>query len=349
MPETSREIFADMKEKIAFVLASDWSSYISTVSTAYSVAFNRVTKLLEGVKAAETARREKEQALMVTTLSILTGGVIGALGDGLEKRLPKLEETVFKMEGGIMKATKVAADDTVLYKIMKDTTKDLVKRGGNAVIQFGLDQFKGDPPTSGFEPVGKEVDEYRDDLTQGIIDRAKFLHTLFEVMYEQADSWTVEAADAMRKGMYQNNDFFRENPYRAARHILEVKAEMALWSAWALARDDDYWQGQRAATQSSLSNTEALSWAPVRDELVNLGVPEDAITVVGWQAQQAATMRGSWKGLTRGFDVLGFKDWVQSNGFTHTLYEGIPIAGGAMQHWAATRMHHTDRILASAA
>lgn len=349
MPETSREIFADMKERITFVLASDWASYISTVTSAYASAFNRVTKLLDRVKAAETARREKEQALMVTTLSILTGGVVGVLADGFVQRLPKLEKSAMAMEGGLMKATQVAAADPVLYKIFKDTTKDLVKRGAGAVTQFGLDQFKGSPPSSGFDPVGMEVDDYRDLLTQGIIDRAKFLHDLVEVMYEQADGWSSEAAGAMRKGMYENNDFFRENPYRAARHLLERKAELALWSGWVLNRDDDYWLGQRAATQASLSTTESLSWAPVRDELCDLDVPEDSITVVGYQAQQSALIRGSWKGVPKGFDVLGFKDWVQSHGFTETLYEGIPIAGGAVRHFATTRMHQTDRILAAAA
>ena len=49
MPETSREVFMEMRERIDHVLVTDWASYISTMSDAYDTAFNNVNKLLDAV------------------------------------------------------------------------------------------------------------------------------------------------------------------------------------------------------------------------------------------------------------------------------------------------------------
>jgi hypothetical protein len=338
MPETSREVFMEMRERIDHVLVTDWASYISTMSDAYDTAFNNVNKLLDAVHTAIIERQKAEQALMVTTLSILTGGAAGILAEGLVKRLPVLEKTVFSMQGGLVKVMKVAREDPVLYKVFKDTTKDLVKKGIEKVDDLALDQFKAEPPSSGFEPVGMRVDTYRDQLTQGIIDRGTYLWNFADFLYDTADNWSPEFADTMRQGLYRN-DFFQKKPH-LHKEVLVQKAELALWSAWALPRDEDYWTKQVAMQRSGL-RSEALDWAPVRNRLKDLGVPEDAISVSGIQWGFVRSK------AAQGLDVIGFMKWVKSS-LVHTLFDGIPVNGGATTYnWASAKMLQAIGIVAS--
>jgi hypothetical protein len=79
LPETSREIFNDMRITIDHVILTDWSAYIGTVTDVDDAAYSRVQELLDGVKAAITAREKAERALMVGVLSVLTGGVVAPL------------------------------------------------------------------------------------------------------------------------------------------------------------------------------------------------------------------------------------------------------------------------------
>src|SRR5215469_2631230 len=113
------------------------TSYISSVTTAYATAYKSVEELLADTKAAVAARRARDQALMVATLSILTGGVVGAVAEGLVKRLPAVERAASSPQ-----AMQVVQEDAVLYKVFKDTTKDLVKRGADVVSDLGLEQLK---------------------------------------------------------------------------------------------------------------------------------------------------------------------------------------------------------------
>jgi hypothetical protein len=90
-------------------------------------------------------------------------------------------------------------------------------------------------------------------------------------------------------------------------------------------------------------NQEALDWAPVRDELKDLDVPEGEITLAGVQS-------GFWSAKqVKGLDVIGFMNWVKTVGMVHTLYEGISIAGGQTHHWALDRMKQMIQMVASAA
>jgi hypothetical protein len=340
MPETSREIFNDMRITIDHVMLTDWASYISTVTDAYDAAYSRVVDLLDGVKAAITAREQAEQALMVGVLSVVTGGVVGAFADGLVKRMPAIEKAAASAENSIVNVVKTAEQDPILYKIFKDTTKDLVKKGADKLQEVGLDHFKAEPRSSGFTPEGMRVEAYRGLLTQGIIARGTLLWNFADALYKTADDWSPEVADLIRKGLYQC-DFFNQK-YRAQKEMLKKKAELALWCAWALPRDEDYWNTQRVLVMYK-PNTEALDWAPVRDELADLGVPEDVVTLGGVQ-------RGFLKSkVVKGLDVIGFMNWVKTGGMVHTLYEGISISGGEPHHWANTRMQQVIRMVATAA
>jgi hypothetical protein len=340
MAETSREIFNDMRITIDHVMLTDWASYISTVAAAYDSAYSRVQDLLDGVKATITAREQAEQALMVGVLSVVTGGVAGAFADGLVKRMPAIEKVAASAENSLANVVKTAEEDPVLYKVFKDTTKDLVKKGADKLQEVGLDRFKAEPRSNGFKPEGLSVSDYRDLLTQGIISRGSLLWNFADALYRSAEDWSPEVADLIGRGLYQS-DFFKQK-YRAQKEMLKKKAELALWCAWALPRDEKYWTIQRTLVMYK-SNTEALDWAPVRDELKGLDVPEDAITLSGVQS-------GFWKNkAVKGLDVIGFMNWVKSGEMLHTLYEGISISGGQTHHWAITRMQEVIRMVASAA
>ncbi len=333
MPETAREVFMEMRERIDHVLLTDWHQRIVTLTAAYDAAFANVNDLLQQAKAAVIARQQRENALMITTLSILTGGAASVLGEELVKAMPAVEKTVFSQQGGLLRVMKVAEEDRFLYKFFKETTKDLVKKGVEKADDLALDEFKGEPPESGFQPVGMRVAEYTDALTQGIDARAQFLWNFADFLYQTADTWTPDLADIFRQGLYRNEFFQRK--HLAPRKKLEENAELALWAAWALPRDEDYWNVQLAMVPYGRS--ESFDWAPVRSRLIELGVPEDAITAgVKWNPR-----------APKGLDVIGLKKWAKSGDFVHTLFDGIPGAGGAVSHWAQTKMMQATYLAAA--
>lgn len=293
---TSFEIFEDMRQTISETLVTDWESYMGTVSTAYDTAYTSVKTKLGEIQARIIERSQAQQALMVGILSVVTGGVVGVFADGLVKKLPKtverLETTVISTETALIEVTKAVRQDSVLFKILKDTTKDAVTKGGDKLTEMGLDQFKGEAPSSGFSPEGLSVASYSNQLKQGIIARAKALLVFARVLARNADAFPAEVAEAMRQGMYRN-EFFTVPQIKADAGLLAEKAELALWCAWALPRDVKYWTDVDAQTSNAaaagmgLPDTEAIDFAEVRDWLVEQGVPEDAVTVNGYK-------RGFW-------------------------------------------------------
>jgi len=338
---TSQAIFDDMRQTITETLVTDWSSYISSVSTAYDTAYTSIKTQLGDVQAEIIEHQKAQQALMVGVLTIVTGGVVGVFAEGLAKRIPlassveRLETTVTNTEDALIEVTKVAEKDSVLFKVLSDTTKDAVKKGGDKLTEIGLDKFKGEAPSSGFSPEGLSVASYRDALTQGINARAKILLVFARLLARNADAFSPDLADAIRQGMY-TNEFFTQK-YHADAKLLAEKAELALWCAWALPRDVDYWTRVDALAKAGVDaygiDTEALDFAKVRNRLVYLGVPEDAVTINGYRP-------GFWKSkAVKGLDVIGLMNWVKKGDVVHTLYEGIPIAGGDSNHWAKKKMH----------
>jgi hypothetical protein len=343
----SQDVFSDMRMKIVETLTEDWSPYIEKVTDAYDTAYTNVKNLLGQVQAAIVEREKSQQALMVGVLSVVTGGVVGVFADKLAKTLvPEAEAlqrtTVYATRSTLMvQVSKVAQEDPILFKIFRDTTKDAINKGGEKLTEFALDQFKGEGPSDAFSPNGLSVASYRDLLSDGIASRAKLLTTWANILWQSADAFPVEVADSLRTGMLQN-DFFdpAKRKHVHAKDLLVKKAELALWCAWALGRDEDYWEKQVAL--SNYGGSEVWDWAPLRDHLVNdLDVPEDAITVRSMMFLDPRSKVG--------LDMIGFMNWVKGAGMVHTMYEHIPIAGGAASHWAKKRMLEMEHLAVTAA
>jgi hypothetical protein len=348
---TSLQIFDDMRETIVETLTEGWAGYIDTVVAAYGEAYTRVKTLLGAVQAEIVAREKSQQALMVAVLSVATGGVVGVFAEKLASKLvpaaEKLETTaVYAANNAVfVQVSKVAAEDPVLFKIFRDTTKDAIKKGGDKLTELGLDQFKGEGPQDAFSPNGLSVESYRAQLGKGIRTRAKCLTCFAKLLSQAADSIPVEVAASLRTGML-NNEFFNDTRLADAttntQEDLANRAELALWCAWALGRDEDYWTKQ-AAFSNYGSASEVWDWARLRDRLVSkdLGVPEDKITIKAFNPFGKPKL---------GLDMIGFINWAKSPDMVHTLYEGIPSAGGeAAHHWAYTKMQGIAQMAATAA
>ena len=345
MPDTSEKIFTDMRLKIVEVLTEDWSKYIETVTSAYDTAYNNVKDLLGETQAAIIERKKAQQALMVGVLTVITGGVVGVFAEKLAKGLvpeaEALESTAITVTQNrvMVEVTKVAQQDPVLFKIFRDITKDAMKKGGDKLTELGLDQFKGEGPSAPFTPNGLSVADYRDLLNDGITDRAKILTTFATLLYQASDSFTPDTTESLRTGMLQN-DFFDDTKRKHMRDKkwLIAKAELALWCGWALGRDEDWWEKQVAMADYGPSMSEVWDWDKVRKHLVDLGIPEDSITV----SMHFGAPR-------KGLDMIGFMKWVKSSDMVHTLYEGIHTAGGDPHHWAITKMQEVVQMAATAA
>jgi hypothetical protein len=334
LTETSREIFMDMRARIVETLTEDWGKYVWRLTSSYDKAFTDVKKTLGAVQAAIIERQNSQQALMVGALSVVTGGVVGVFADKLAKEAPIL---VGLERATLTEVTKAAEKDSVLSQILCDTFKDGIKKGGDKLTELGLDHFKSESPSDGFEPAGVSVAEYQQLLNDGIADRAKVLTRFAVLLYEMADAFSVELADTIRKGML-TNDFFDPNRRRLDNpERIKDAAELALWCGWALARDEDYWTKQ-AAVAPALSSSEVFDFAPVLKRITDLGVPKDAVTIDPFRV---------WKRV--GLDVVGFKKWVESPDMVCTLYHRIPHAVPGAHHFGKVRMQETVRLSFTAA
>jgi hypothetical protein len=348
MPDTSKEIFNDMRMDIVETLTEDWGKYIETVTAAYDTAFNNVKDLLAEIQAEIIEQQKAQQALMVGVLTVLTGGVVGVFAEKLATKLVPEAESMLQTEitatadSLFIKTTRVAKEDPILYKIFRDTAKDAVKKGGDKLTELGLDQFKGEPRSAPFKPDGLSVAEYRQQLVDGITDRAKFLTFFAKLLLSAADSIPPDLADSLRTGMLKN-DFFDDANRKHVRNIetLVNKAELALWCAWGLGRDQDYWEKQNALKLYGFS--EIYNWDKLRERLVKkLGVPEEPITI----SMDYGAAFGKTK---KGMDFIGFMNWAKSADMVHTLYEGIHTAGGYPHSWATQKMQELGHMASTAA
>jgi hypothetical protein len=332
--ETSREIFLDMRDRIVETLTEDWSTYIGTLTSTYDRAFTDVKTTLGAVQAAIIERKKEQQALMVGVLSAVTGGVVGVFADKLAKEAPAL---VGLETATLTEVTKAAEKDSVLSQILCDTLKDGIKKGGDKLTELGLDHFKSESPSDGFEPEGVRVAEYQRLLNDGVTNRAKVLTRFAVLLYEMADAFSVELADTIRKGMLTNDFFDQKRSHLTDSKVLRDTAELALWCGWALARDEDYWTKQ-AALAPALSSSEVFDFNSVRKRIIELGVPKEAVTIDPFRV---------WKHV--GLDVVGFKNWVKSSDMVHTLYDQIPHAEAGAYHFGKIRMQETVRLSFTAA
>jgi hypothetical protein len=239
--------------------------------------------------------------------------------------------------------TKAAEKDSVLFEILRDTTKDAIKKGGDKLTELGLDRFKGEGPSDGFQPNGWSVARYRKLLNDGITDRARVLTRIAKFLENAADAFTPELAEAMSDGMLKNDFFDDANRIHIKdEDLLERKAELALWCAWALVRDEDYWQKQKSLAGYGPNMSEVFDFRPVLERVIELGVPKEAVTI-----DLNPYKIGSKKAT--GLDVIGFMDWAKSPDMVHTLYEGISIAGGDPHHFGISRMRDVVTLSNTAA
>lgn len=334
-----------MQVHIDHELVTGWGNYISHITTAYDTAYNNQKKMLTDVQSAIIARQQAENALMATALSIITGGLAGALGEGLSRKIGAVERDVSNAASGMTEVLEKAADDPILNKVLLDTGKDLIKKGADKVQDLGLDRLKQETPKSGFEPVGMSPAEYKDLLTQGVNDRCDVLFNFVEVLRLTADSWTTEEANTIKDSLY-GSEFFqvRKKPLVNRKDLADT-AELALWSVWALARDESYWE--KAAALAGYGTGEAFDWAPLLSRLKELGVPADSITILGGLGR-GVVVPGQLKArFKQGLDIAGFMDWVRKN-LVSTLFDGIPVAPGA-HHRAFAKMQQIYNMIQSAA
>src|SRR5581483_731794 len=303
---------------------------------SYAGGYNNVGTLLGKVKAAITAERAREQAMMVTTLSILTGGIVGVFADGLVAKFPKLTGQIWDLKDGVIQAVVVAKDDPIMFKLLKAMMKDTVTQGSKLASTFGVAALQGAPPSDGFSAVGMTVEAYRNLLSEGIINRADCLCKIVDVAYQLGDTVTLQTANAMRKGLLQS-DFFAQ-PYRASKNTLQNKAELALWCAWALPRDEEYWSTQAKLTPF-IRDTANVDFAPVRARLHDLGVPDRATAIAG-----STRSWGIFTTPVNGLDVISFRKWVKTPDMPHTLFEGIPVTE-AKYSWASGKLLQANHDL----
>src|SRR6266478_4606097 len=293
MADTAAEIeFLKMRTTIQ-EYAGKWRGYFNGMAAAYAGAYERQKKILEEAKHVLEERKKQEDEARLFALSLLTVGLTSTIGTHFAK------EALSSHVASLSQVAAIAREDSIigewLVDTMKDVSKESLKKGTEAGLELvGLKTKAGHEAITG-EPFVPPLDnpaEYGFTLQQGLEERASCIADIVR-LFGDSGLFTAEMAKAMHKGMLQS-PFFAQAPPSVMddrkKGVLLKRAELALWIAWARERDRHYWEIQVAMRFYGPAKSEVWVWAPLRKELIELGVPEAHITAEG----SAMTKPGVW-------------------------------------------------------
>jgi len=331
MAPTVQALLSDIRDTIS-EYTNKWLIFAHKMARAYDAAYEGQARLLRRIQKAIEARKERDDAMMVFALSLLTVGIVGPIAKRFVKKLTSngTSKTIGDLVGK-------AAQDPLLTEWFQDTFGAVAKKGTEKLQDLGLAKLNlmSPPPGDAFTPAGLTPTSYGHLLEQGILERAEVFSDLARGFYEGAVlhnpptfNFTPAMASRIRDGLRQSS-FITDVPGQVDENVLTAKAKLALWVAWAHVRDEAYW---RKASHGF--NPEVRDFAPVRDELVNLGVPAREISVTpqrpyGFDFDDMHTLPHL---RVQGLNVDGLIKWAKSPLAISMLFQNLPMnAAGRAQ------------------
>jgi hypothetical protein len=322
--ESTREIFLDVRQTIDEV-SRRWGAYLHGASAAYANAFDSQAKLLFAEKKIIEAVKQQETDNMVFALSILTMCLSAPLSTYFAKGL-KAEAAL--LSGGQNEDKVIDASMKKALSFGTDIAQKRITKPPKDIQSMRSAPAPADP----YVPTAVTPAEYAESLQQGADETANQLSIDAQNCYRHADIFTVEEATKIREIVY-NSQYITQAPpdvmSAETKVLLNKRAKLALWFAWALERDKEYWKGQSLMARTVYFRSEAWSWGLLRQELVTLGVPASLITIKGF----------SPRGAIFALDMANFIDWAWKPEALYTVLSGFRWSDKSMswiiQNWYA--------------
>lgn len=242
-----------------------WEAYVKALIPAYDAAYDLHSGALT---AAGTAAKLQAEELWKVLGLVMT--VFGA--PWLPKLLGPAKEFGAEMDGLVsnwVKDTVVAAGSEA-KSAMKGT---LVEQLKNIAVGQTNDPYK---------PVVEKTLIYASRLEEGIKKRAYWLKKMMDDCIDHADQWTPTAASQFEKATLNFNPFVVDMPTDIGddfKKNFQAEAEISMWVAWGLARDEKWWIKEQDSWKSG--QEERKNFWPILQRLLTLGVPMSEISSWG--------------------------------------------------------------------
>lgn len=288
-----------------------WQAYGYAASDAYSKAYVHQGEVLKAVSANLEQMRKDEEAMLSLAFTILTVGVAGPLASAFLKGKVDVaveEVTAAIKDQAVVKTAKAAAE--VAKDSLSDSAKKVMEKASDKITE----SLQSPSREEAFQPSGIPPDQYGDELQEAIQRQTGALEdTVVTFLRKGSAGMTMDGAKRLSQGIL-NSDFITRAPGAVNKSKLKTSASVALWLAWAWARDVKYWSVHNIPTIPGVGK-ELAAFEPIRKELVEqLHLPAADIN------QKAFSVTGK-------FDIMnmsGLIRWSFSAGARATLFAGMP-------------------------
>jgi hypothetical protein len=215
--------------------------------------------------------------VLTTVLSALPGG-LGALAPRLLARATRMVKKI----GSTRQWTR--AVDKLTKSWMGGVVSDFSGQGWTAIQDTVMASIKDAPlpeqGSGGFETTAESTWDWSTHLKEGLHTRSADLKEAMLDVIRKADEFTVPAAQTFDRVYRDRVPFLTEHPTEIGPQFEQdfgVKAELEMWIAWGILRDEKYW---RVGTDGLTKQDERRAMWPIQERLLALGVPAWEISTV---------------------------------------------------------------------
>lgn len=295
MANTSGNILQSIRNRVD-TCESGWLAFAESAIPPYNEAYNVHNGTLKYVK--QSIQLEAEQGWMVL-------GMVLSIAGGYW--VPRL-----------LKPVRGSADELVGAWV-KDTFSEGMKHAGAEAGKEALSHISGtlldtlkNAAVGGtgdtYEPAVETTIDWGARLKEGIYKRAFEIKKALDENIRNADKWSIRAAEFMERAFFTYCPFIIDMPLdngeQSAKHFkadFRRTSELAMWQAWARARDENWWR-------KNPNDRDLLKMGPIFDRLVSLSIPPHEIA--DWHNRSGTTIASARSAGWR-FNMLKFINWAK--------------------------------------
>lgn len=297
---TSHDVLQNLRNRID-TAETGWATFAEVATQAYDQALNTHTDALKN--AGDLVKLQSDQLWAV--VNVMLSGLIGPWVPRLMLPVEKAGSVAHKYISGkvFWVDDLTAAWTSEAMSELRPVIKDKIKDTG-----IGLMTAKGGSTSDPFKPVVDNTLNYASRLKEGINRRAYLLKLAMDELIEMSDLFSVEIAQAMSDAFKVRCAFLTDLPADTGsgfRSLFTQQAEITMWVAWAVQRDEQYWRWHQYRSGFFGNNwhaqDERRAMQPILDRLIKLGVPQD----------QVSTIEGHYAGghSSRFLDMIKLIEW----------------------------------------
>jgi hypothetical protein len=273
---TSREKLQDIKNRLVTAHVG-WQAFAEACVPAYEEALKIHKKALSDSKT----NTELQAKQLWQVFSFALQAFVGPWAPRLLAPITEKANTVkVYMQGRFWVVDELSAAWThQAFSGLHDPAKELAKSIKDTAVEKAKSMAV--KMSDAFEPIAEETLIYTARLKEGIHTRGKLLMAMIDELIERSDTIPVAQATSLFNGYVNNCSFLTDVPGDVGdvfKIRFKAEAELAMWVAWAVARDENHWRWAQQTYGAFGSNfhaqPERSAMDPIRLRLIALSVPE---------------------------------------------------------------------------